>query len=109
MLIELENLSKNINRLVEINDRNQQARLAVEQQLKVARAQRDTLWAQLEQAQRERDTLCAKIDDAQVRLNAILEKLPNTRLADSLLEVKPSQAGDALLTAFSNDPQGETA
>lgn len=116
MLTELENLSQNIGRLVEISDRNRQARLAVEQQLEAARAQRDALRAQLEQAQRERDalrierdTLSAKIDDAQVRLNAILEKLPHPRLPDPPLDVQPSQAGDIPSPASGDDRQGETA
>ncbi|MCF2133042.1 MULTISPECIES: ATPase [Burkholderiaceae] len=118
MLTELENLSQNIGRLIEISDRNRQARLAVEQQLEAARAQRDALRAQLEQAQRERDALhierdalSAKIDDAQVRLNAILEKLPHTRLPDSPLDVQPSQASDvpSPSPASGDERQGETA
>ncbi|KAG0192397.1 hypothetical protein DFQ28_009350 [Apophysomyces sp. BC1034] len=101
MLTELENLSQNIGRLVEISNRNRQARLAVEQQLEAARAQDDKLRAQLEQAQRERDalrierdTLSAKIDDAQVRLNAILEKLPHTRLPENPPDLPQPQASD---------------
>lgn len=86
MLNELETLSKNIGRLVEINQRHHEARVALEEQLVQLRAQCDATLAELEQVreernalQAERDALSAKIDDAQVRLNAILEKLPRTR------------------------------
>jgi uncharacterized coiled-coil DUF342 family protein len=116
MLTELENLSQNIGRLVEISDRNRQARLAVEQQLETVRAQSDALRAQLEQALRERDalqlerdTLSAKIDDAQVRLNAILEKLPHTRLPGNPLDLSQPQADDAPSPVSGENRQGETA
>src|ERR1700757_2028941 len=86
MLNELETLSKNIGRLIEISQRHQEARLALEEQLAQARAECEATRAELEQTreernalQAERDTLSAKIDDAQVRLNAILEKLPRAR------------------------------
>jgi uncharacterized coiled-coil DUF342 family protein len=86
MLNELESLSKNIGRLIEINQRHHEARVALEEQLAQVRAQCDATRAELEQVreernalQAERDALSAKIDDAQVRLNAILEKLPRTR------------------------------
>ncbi|HEY1611142.1 MAG TPA: ATPase [Paraburkholderia sp.] len=86
MLNELETLSKNIGRLVEINQRQHEARVALEEQLAQVRAQCDATRAELEQVreernalQAERDALSAKIDDAQVRLNAILEKLPRAR------------------------------
>ncbi len=86
MLNELETLSKNIGRLIEINQRHHEARLALEEQLGQLRAQCDATRAELEEVraernalQAERDGLSAKIDDAQVRLNAILEKLPRAR------------------------------
>lgn len=86
MLNELETLSQNIGRLIAINERHQQARHALEEQLAQLRADNDAARAELEllrdernALQVERDTLLAKIDDAQVRLNAILEKLPRTK------------------------------
>src|ERR1700754_2226829 len=86
MLTELETLSKNIGWLIEINQRHQEARSALEEQLAHARTECEATRAELEQTreernalQAERDTLSAKIDDAQVRLNAILEKLPRAR------------------------------
>ncbi|WP_109481011.1 ATPase [Paraburkholderia sp. C35] len=86
MLTELETLSQNIGRLIEISQRYNEARLALEEQLAQARAECDATRAELEQTreeraalQAERDALSAKIDDAQVRLNAILEKLPRAR------------------------------
>ena len=86
MLNELETLSQNIGRLIAINERHQQARHALEEQLAQLRAENDSARAELEllrdernALQVERDTLLAKIDDAQVRLNAILEKLPRTK------------------------------
>jgi uncharacterized coiled-coil DUF342 family protein len=86
MLTELETLSKNIGRLIQISQRHQEARVALEAQLAQVRAECEATHAELEQLreernalQAERDTLSAKIDDAQVRLNAILEKLPRAR------------------------------
>ncbi len=86
MLTELETLSKNIGRLIQISQRHHEARLAAQEQLAQARADCDATRAELDQIreernalQAERDTLSAKIDDAQVRLNAILEKLPRAR------------------------------
>jgi uncharacterized coiled-coil DUF342 family protein len=86
MLTELETLSKNIGRLIQISQRHQEARVTLEAQLAQLRAECDATRAELEQTrdernalQAERDTLSAKIDDAQVRLNAILEKLPRAR------------------------------
>jgi uncharacterized coiled-coil DUF342 family protein len=86
MLNELETLSQNIGRLIEINQRQHAARLTLEAQLAELQTQCDNARAELEQMreernalQAERDALSAKIDDAQVRLNAILEKLPRAR------------------------------
>src|SRR6266702_1767055 len=86
MLTELETLSQNIGRLIEISQRYNEARLALEEQLAQARAECEATRVELEQTreeraalQAERDALSAKIDDAQVRLNAILEKLPRAR------------------------------
>jgi uncharacterized coiled-coil DUF342 family protein len=83
MLNELESLSGNIGRLIQISERHNQARLALEAQLEQVRADFANVQAELVQMRHERDTLqaerdslSAKIDDAQVRLNAILEKLP---------------------------------
>ncbi|PLZ00506.1 ATPase [Burkholderia sp. WAC0059] len=115
MLNELETLSQNIGRLIEINQRHHEARVALEGQLAQLRAQCETTQAELEQVrqernalQSERDTLSAKIDDAQVRLNAILEKLPRARTAaesDNQLDLlEPAQtAGNDL------DSHGENA
>ncbi|SEA57851.1 ATPase [Paraburkholderia sartisoli] len=86
MLNELETLSQNIGRLIEISQRHHEARRALEEQLAQARAECEATRVELEQIrearnalQAERDTLSSKIDDAQVRLNAILEKLPRAR------------------------------
>ncbi|CAG4888241.1 ATPase [Paraburkholderia saeva] len=86
MLNELETLSQNIGRLIEISQRHHEARRALEDQLAGARAECEATRVELEQMreernalQAERDTLSSKIDDAQVRLNAILEKLPRAR------------------------------
>ena len=105
MLNELETLSQNIGRLIAINERHQQARHALEEQLAQLRAENDAARAELtllreerNALQAERDALLAKIDDAQVRLNAILEKLPRakgTHDADSQLDLlKPPGEGD---------------
>jgi chromosome segregation ATPase len=116
MLTELENLSQNIGRLVEISDRNRQARVALEQQLGTAHAANEALRAQLEQALHERDTLraerdalSAKIDDAQVRLNAILEKLPHTRLPENQLDLLQGATDTPQQDAAQGDRHGETA
>jgi regulator of replication initiation timing len=86
MLNELETLSQNIGRLIEINQQHHEARHALEEQVAQLHAQLDGARAEIEQLreernalQAERDTLSAKIDDAQVRLNAILEKLPRAK------------------------------
>ena len=106
MLTELETLSQNIGRLIEISQRYNEARLALEDQLAQARAECEATRAELDQTreernalQAERDALSAKIDDAQVRLNAILEKLPRARAhnepdnqLDLLASDQPSQA-----------------
>ncbi|KNH09870.1 Chromosome segregation ATPase [Candidatus Burkholderia brachyanthoides] len=83
MLNELESLSGNIGRLIQISERHNQARQALEAQIEQLRANHANVQAELVQMrqergalQAERDSLSAKIDDAQVRLNAILEKLP---------------------------------
>jgi chromosome segregation ATPase len=88
MLNELESLSGNIGRLIQISERHNQARQALEAQLEQVRADYATIQAELAQTreerdalQAERDSLSAKIDDAQVRLNAILEKLPRGKSA----------------------------
>jgi uncharacterized coiled-coil DUF342 family protein len=116
MLTELENLSQNIGRLVEISDRNRQARIALEQQLETAHAESEQLRTQLEQAlherdvlRAERDALSAKIDDAQVRLNAILEKLPHTRLPENQLDLLQGTADMPSQGAAHGDRHGETA
>ncbi|HTI18678.1 MAG TPA: ATPase [Trinickia sp.] len=106
MLNELETLSQNIGQLIAINERLQQARHALEEQLAHVRAENDAARAELSvlreernALQAERDTLLAKIDDAQVRLNAILEKLPRAKSSDpdsqdSLDLMKASRGGD---------------
>jgi uncharacterized coiled-coil DUF342 family protein len=106
MLNELETLSQNIGRLIAINERHQQARHALEEQLAQLRAENDAARAELalvrderNALQAERDALIAKIDDAQVRLNAILEKLPRAKGsydAESQLDLlTPQRDGDA--------------
>jgi chromosome segregation ATPase len=105
MLNELETLSQNIGRLIEINQRHHEARLALEEQLVEARAQCEATQAELDQLreernalQAERDALSAKIDDAQVRLNAILEKLPRARShaeADNQLDLLEPSSPDS--------------
>jgi chromosome segregation ATPase len=86
MLNELESLSGNIGRLIQISERHHQARLALEAQIEQLRGDFADIQAELVQVrserdalQSERDSLSAKIDDAQVRLNAILEKLPRAK------------------------------
>lgn len=101
MLNELESLSQNIGRLIAINERQQQARHALEEQLAQLRHENETAQAELallrearNALQAERDALVAKIDDAQVRLNAILEKLPRGKGpydSDSQLDLLGSQ------------------
>ncbi|KND60446.1 Chromosome segregation ATPase [Candidatus Burkholderia verschuerenii] len=88
MLNELESLSGNIGRLIQISERHNQARAALEAQLEQMRTDFANVQAELVQMrqerdalQNERDSLSAKIDDAQVRLNAILEKLPRGKSA----------------------------
>jgi len=109
MLNELETLSQNIGRLIEINQRHHEARLSLEAQLAQLQAQCDATRAELEQTrgernalQAERDGLSAKIDDAQVRLNAILEKLPRARA-----QGEPDNQLD-LLGAAPNDESNAT-
>lgn len=101
MLNELETLSQNIGRLIAINERQQQARHALEEQLAQLRKENETAHAELallrearNALQAERDALVAKIDDAQVRLNAILEKLPRGKGpydSDSQLDLLAAQ------------------
>ncbi|CAB3682343.1 ATPase [Trinickia soli] len=105
MLNELETLSQNIGRLIAINERQQQARHALEEQLAQLRQENEAVHAELalvrearNALQAERDALVAKIDDAQVRLNAILEKLPRAKGpydADSQLDLLATQQGQS--------------
>ncbi|KMY84950.1 Chromosome segregation ATPase [Candidatus Paraburkholderia calva] len=88
MLNELESLSGNIGRLIQISERHNQARQALEAQIEQLRVDHANVQAELVQMrqerdalQAERDSLFAKIDDAQVHLNAILEKLPRGKSA----------------------------
>ncbi|HEY2024891.1 ATPase [Paraburkholderia sp.] len=108
MLTELESLSQNIGKLIAISQRHNEARLALEEQLALARASVQTAHAELAELREERDTLqaerdalSAKIDDAQVRLNAILEKLPRARASS-----EPDSQLDLLEAA---QPEGEEA
>jgi chromosome segregation ATPase len=105
MLNELETLSQNIGRLIALNERHQQARHALEEQLAQLRAENEVALAELEllreernALQTERDALCAKIDDAQVRLNAILEKLPRSKA-----QSEPDSPLDLLASAQHED------
>jgi uncharacterized coiled-coil DUF342 family protein len=107
MLNELESLSGNIGRLIQISERHNQARQALEAQIEQLRADYATVQAELVQMREERDTLqserdslSAKIDDAQVRLNAILEKLPRGKSAhqesaDNQLDLLDAQSSGA--------------
>lgn len=111
MLNELETLSQNIGRLIEINQRQHEARLALEHQLAQLRAQAEAVHTELEQVraerdalQAERDALSAKIDDAQVRLNAILEKLPRARA-----HAEPENQLDLLESPSPGDDEGNAA
>jgi len=86
MLNELENLSVNIGRLIDVNRREHETGAALCAELAQLRAQCATMHAELEQLrgernalQDERDALADRIADAQVRLNVILEKLPNSK------------------------------
>src|ERR1700759_1317813 len=122
MLNELESLSGNIGRLIQISERHNQARLALEAQIERLRADFANVQSELVQMREERDTLqaerdslSAKIDDAQVRLNAILEKLPRAKSgqhdeADNqldLLEADSREAHEAEL--HGEHHQGEKA
>lgn len=108
MLNELETLSQNIGLLIAINERHQQARHALEEQLTQLRTENDAARAELallrderNALQVERDTLLAKIDDAQVRLNVILEKLPRGKSpydADSQLDLLSGGTGETEAT-----------
>jgi chromosome segregation ATPase len=107
MLNELESLSGNIGRLIQISERHNQARAALQDQLDQLRADYASIQAELAQVREERDTLqserdslSAKIDDAQVRLNAILEKLPRAKGAhhaesDNQLDLLEADSQDA--------------
>lgn len=107
MLNELESLSGNIGRLIQISERHKQARAALQEQLEQLRADYANVQAELVQVreerdalQSERDSLSAKIDDAQVRLNAILEKLPRAKSAhqtesDNQLDLLEADSQDA--------------
>jgi predicted nucleic acid-binding Zn-ribbon protein len=86
MLNELENLSVNIGRLIDVNRREHETGAALCAELTQLRAQCAAMNTELEQVrserdalQAERDTLADRIADAQVRLNAILEKLPHSK------------------------------
>ena len=104
MLNELDQLSKNIGRLIAISGQHQHRLRDLESQLAHTRDERDGLHTEIEalRAERdalraERDALSSKIDDAQVRLNAILEKLPHNRADETQLD---------LLAPVTNSPQG---
>jgi len=86
MLTELDSLSENINRLLQIVEGSQGALAEREAQLARVRVERDealttsrALRAERDTLRDERDALLAKIEDAQIKLNAILEKLPPPR------------------------------
>jgi uncharacterized coiled-coil DUF342 family protein len=115
MLNELESLSQNIGRLIAINERQQQARHALEEQLAQLRKENEMAHAELallrearNALQAERDALVAKIDDAQVRLNAILEKLPRAKGpydSDSQLDLLASQQAQSEANAVGDTAQ----
>jgi chromosome segregation ATPase len=121
MLNELESLSGNIGRLIQISERHKQAHQALQDQLEQLRADYANVQAELAHVREERDTLqserdslSAKIDDAQVRLNAILEKLPRAKAGHAeadhqldLLEADSQEAHEAEL--HGEHHQGEKA
>jgi uncharacterized coiled-coil DUF342 family protein len=119
MLNELESLSGNIGRLIQISERHNQARAALQEQLEQLRTEYANLQADLAQVREERDTLqserdslSAKIDDAQVRLNAILEKLPrgksaNQGEADHQLDLLEADSKDAHERAHAHASEAE--
>lgn len=94
MLNELDQLSKNIGRLIAISGQHQHRLRDLDSQLAHAHDERDALRAEIEALRSERDALrierdalSSKIDDAQVRLNAILEKLPHSRADETQLDL----------------------
>jgi chromosome segregation ATPase len=103
MLNELESLSQNIGRLIQISERHHQAHDVIAQQLEQLRTEYANAQDELAQMREERDalmaerdSLSAKIDDAQIRLNAILEKLPRAKNApepDNQLALLPPDGG----------------
>jgi chromosome segregation ATPase len=103
MLNELESLSQNIGRLIQISERHHQAHNVLAQQLEQLRTEYANAQDELAQMREERealvaerDSLSAKIDDAQIRLNAILEKLPRAKSApeaDNQLALLPPDGG----------------
>ncbi|KND54368.1 Chromosome segregation ATPase [Candidatus Paraburkholderia kirkii] len=119
MLNELESLSGNIGRLIQISERHNQARQALQEQLELLRADYANVQAELAQVreerdalQSERDSLSAKIDDAQVRLNAILEKLPRAKSAhhaesDNQLDLLEADSQEAHEHADEQEMHGE--
>ncbi|BAN22400.1 hypothetical protein [Caballeronia insecticola] len=119
MLNELESLSGNIGRLIQISERHKQAHAALQEQLEQLRADYANVQADLAQVREERDTLqserdslSAKIDDAQVRLNAILEKLPRGKSAqheeaDNQLDLLEPSSPSALEHAREAELHGE--
>jgi uncharacterized coiled-coil DUF342 family protein len=119
MLNELESLSGNIGRLIQISERHKQAHQALQDQLEQLRAEYANVQAELVQVreerdalQSERDSLSAKIDDAQVRLNAILEKLPRAKSghhaeSDNQLDLLEADSQDAHEHAHEAEMHGE--
>ena len=99
MLNELESLSGNIGRLIQISERHKQAHQALQDQLEQLRADYANVQAEL----------------AQVRLNSILEKLPRATGAHhaesdnqlDLLEADSREAHEAEL--HGEHHQGEKA
>jgi uncharacterized coiled-coil DUF342 family protein len=94
MLNELDQLSKNIGRLIAISGQHQNRLRDLESRLAHTRDERDALRVEIETLRSERDALrderdalSSKIDDAQVRLNAILEKLPHHRADETQLDL----------------------
>ena len=103
MLTELDSLSENISRLLQIVEGSQGALSERDAQLARVRVERDealttgrALRAERDTLRDERDALLAKIEDAQIKLNAILEKLPPPRASlESSAEGTGALNGDA--------------
>jgi len=121
MLTELDSLSENISRLLQIVEGSQGALAEREAQLARVRVERDealttsrALRAERDTLRDERDALLAKIEDAQVKLNAILEKLPPPRVSaeaadDANAALVDGDGGDTPISHVTHEGAAEHA